>query len=253
MGDLRPENGGGPPPDDGGSQPNGLPPIPPEWGPVVIPDDPADLADEAASVRRELRRERRHNRVRRVFGLSPVKLSRGEAAQSLAVPLFIMFTAVVITLVSLFVVTWDQDDPNAVPPPGSAPRPTPAGGLAGVTLLADGREMALGSRLPAVVLLVDNCSCEALVTQVAAATEDGVNVLAVGREAPTIEGGDPRVYALGDPAGLLRARVVSTVTPQEGTATAMLVDRRGEVVAVIPGVRDVGAIRPVLPKLQPSP
>src|SRR5260370_261981 len=44
-------NGDGWPP-DGGGQPDGLPGLPPEWGTIVIPDDPAHLATEATKGRR---------------------------------------------------------------------------------------------------------------------------------------------------------------------------------------------------------
>src|SRR3954470_5188308 len=39
-------NGGSWPP-EGGGPPDDLPEIPPEWGVVVVPDDPGELADEA--------------------------------------------------------------------------------------------------------------------------------------------------------------------------------------------------------------
>ena len=69
MGDLRPDNGS-PPDDGGGSQSRGLPDLPPEWGTIVIPDDPAELADEAEALRRELRGSARRTRFRKVLGLS---------------------------------------------------------------------------------------------------------------------------------------------------------------------------------------
>lgn len=249
MGDLRPENGGGLPPDDGGSQPNGLPDIPPEWGPVVIPDDPGALADEAASVRRELTRERRHNRIRRLFGLAPVKLTTGEPTQSLTVPLFIMFTAVVITLVSLFVVTWNRT-PGGQPDPD--PPPATIAGITDVVLTdAAGRRVELGSLVPAVVLVVDDCACPQLVDQTATSVGTDVTVVAVGRTAPRIT--DPtRVLALADPDGRLAARFTPPIPQQAGTATAILVNEAGTTVAVLAGVRNIDAIRPSLPALAPT-
>src|SRR3954464_9707963 len=50
MGTLGDDNGG-PPPGGGG-----LPDLPPEWGVIIIPDDPSELAPEIDEVRRELRR-----------------------------------------------------------------------------------------------------------------------------------------------------------------------------------------------------
>src|SRR5262245_27143844 len=105
------DNGGNRPPDNGG-QPDGVPDLPPEWGVIVIPDDPAELAEEAACVRRELRREARRDRWRRRLHLPP----RGSTDDSAAVgiPLLIMTIAVLATLTSLFAVAW----------PGSS-RPVP--------------------------------------------------------------------------------------------------------------------------------
>ena len=51
MSDLRPDNGNDPPQDDRG---RGLSGLPPEWGTIVIPDDPSELAGEADQIRREL-------------------------------------------------------------------------------------------------------------------------------------------------------------------------------------------------------
>src|SRR5262245_13169663 len=70
MSDLRPNNGGAVPPDDGGAR-GGLPDLPPEWGPIVIPDDAAELDAEATEIRRELRREHWETRLRALLGLGP--------------------------------------------------------------------------------------------------------------------------------------------------------------------------------------
>ena len=49
---------------------NGLPDLPPEWGEVVIPDDPAELDEEAEVVRKELRRAaRKARRAKRMRAL----------------------------------------------------------------------------------------------------------------------------------------------------------------------------------------
>ncbi|MBB5870731.1 hypothetical protein F4553_004110 [Allocatelliglobosispora scoriae] len=94
-----------------GTQGFGLPDLPPEWGEVVIPDDPAELDAEAEIIRRELRRENR--RARRAARLltwrrrlrMPDKLDDPEEP-SLALPLIVLGIAVLITVLGLIIVTW---------------------------------------------------------------------------------------------------------------------------------------------------
>lgn len=52
---------------------HGLPDLPPEWGRVVVPDDASALAEEAAQLRRELRRRSSATRWRRRLGLTPAR------------------------------------------------------------------------------------------------------------------------------------------------------------------------------------
>src|SRR5574342_980682 len=101
MGDLRPDNGGGWPPEDGGSHRDDLPGLPPEWGTVIIPDDPGALAKEADAVRRELRRAGRGRALRRAVGLPPAVTS-GDEPGGVSIPLIIMGVAILTTLISLF-------------------------------------------------------------------------------------------------------------------------------------------------------
>src|SRR4051794_30524012 len=103
MGTLRGDNGGGQPP--GGGQPEGLPGLPPEWGYIVIPDDPSALDEESAPVRRQFRRETRRLRWRRRLHLRPREPRRySEEVPGLAIPLLIMSIAVTATLTSLFAI-----------------------------------------------------------------------------------------------------------------------------------------------------
>ena len=60
MGALRDDNGGGERPQEGG----GLPDLPPEWGTIIIPDDPRALDDEGAPIRRQFRRTAMRRRWR---------------------------------------------------------------------------------------------------------------------------------------------------------------------------------------------
>ncbi|MFY1689389.1 hypothetical protein [Plantactinospora sp. WMMB782] len=105
-GDGRPDNG----PFDG------VPDLPAEWGRIVIPDDPAELAAESAQVRRELRLRARRDGWRRRLGLRTD--TNGPAPLRLC--LMIMAVAVLTTLASLFAITW----PNPQRPVGTG-RSTP--------------------------------------------------------------------------------------------------------------------------------
>src|SRR5690606_34131662 len=144
--------GGGTPPDDG-AYPD-LPDLPPEWGTIIIPDDPAELAAEADEVRRELRRQAWRNRLRALVGLGPRR--RGDP--SLAVPLVIMSVAVITTLLSLFVVTWDHGRATTTPVGPDAALQQTAPPLSAVTLTdASGSRVRLGDVLPALLLMVEDC------------------------------------------------------------------------------------------------
>src|SRR6185312_13301175 len=100
MGSLRGEDGDGRKPPNNG----GLPDLPPEWGVVVIPDDPAELDRESADLRRERRRVARRARWRRRFGLPPRTDVDGDTAP-IGTPLLIMAIAIVAALTSLFAIT----------------------------------------------------------------------------------------------------------------------------------------------------
>jgi hypothetical protein len=112
MGTRSDGNGNGWPPD-------GLPDLPPEWGVVIIPDDPSELAEESARVRRELRHYERQQRWRRRLHLPPARPPTGtdDDAPSLGIPLLVISIAVIATLVSLFAIAW----PSTQPRPGLQP------------------------------------------------------------------------------------------------------------------------------------
>jgi hypothetical protein len=207
MGDLRPNNGGGVPPDDGSAAQGGLPDLPPEWGDVVIPDDAAELDAEASAVRRELRHHALRTRLRALGGLGPGR--RGDAP-SIGIPLVIMAVAVITTLLSLFVVTWDHRR-NATAPVGpEAGSPGGAVPIADV-MLADaiGSRVKLGNLLPAVLLLVGDCDCKELINAVASAAPAIVTVVPVGTAAPCSVGTARNVRCLADPSGAVTERYPS--------------------------------------------
>lgn len=139
MGTLSGGNGGGWPSDE-------LPDLPPEWGPIVIPDDASELDREAARVRRELRWEARTLRWRQRLHLRPATRRSGtdeQDASALGVPILVILIATIATLTSLFVISWPirppQPDlaPTSVTTP-SVDAPGSAAGDAGTPSAAPG-------------------------------------------------------------------------------------------------------------------
>src|SRR3982751_3365897 len=181
MGTLGDDNGGPPP---GG----GLPDLPPEWGTVIIPDDPSELAPEINEIRRELRRTARRDRWRRRLHLRPVTVPGTRDGSSLGLPLLIMAIAIVATLTSLFALAWPGPGsrPGASPPlrvSATAVSPT----IPDLTLRAgDGSELHLRNHLPAVFLLADACGCAPLALDTAKECPPGAPAVAVGRTAPAL-------------------------------------------------------------------
>lgn len=240
MGTLRGDNGGERPPE------GGVPGLPPEWGTIVIPDDPSELTAEIRAVRRELRGQLRRARWRRRLGLRtrPTR-HHGEDAAALGVPVLIMAIAILATLTSLFAVAWPRQT-RAVPPPSStaaARRIDPA--RIGLTDPAGGGDVPLAGELPAVVLLVDGCDCSGLVAQTVAAVPPGTHVLVVSGAAPPAGTPAPPApaRALVDGSGALRAALGPQPATRNGAAAALLVKSDGTVVRAIPAVAGVDEFR----------
>jgi len=262
MGVLRPDNGDAVPsddavpPDDHG--PDGLPDLPPEWGTIVIPDDAAELDVEAAEIRREMRRESRRVRIRRLLGLPQTR--PGDDAPNLGVPLVIMVVAVMTTLISLFVVTWDRSPPAPVPLNTGTDLSLGAASSA-ATAAADtpltevdftdvaGHPVRLGTWLPAVLVLVDGCTCGDFVLRTAELVPAGVSVIAAARAVPPLAGVPASVHLIGDRDGVLRTRYAPTLGQTPGRPAVLLLNRSGLVVATLPAVGDVNEIRPALSTL----
>jgi hypothetical protein len=254
-------NGGSWPP-EGGGPPDDLPELPPEWGVVVIPDDPAELAEEATRVRKELRRTARSRTWRRRLHLPPPRARRrnGDDVPTLGVPLLIVSIAVLATLASLFAVAWPAQ-PRQTPVPTSAATPAGAAPTAAVTLLpdvtlplADGAaQLRLRSTVPAVFLLVDGCECADLIAKTidaATATDPGIGVIAVARAAPAVGPAKPRVWAAADPSGALRSALAG-LAPSTGTPVVLIVDGADRVIRVASTPASVDAFRDDLAKLKP--
>jgi hypothetical protein len=215
MGDLRPDNGGQPPDEGSGARPGDLPDFPPEWGSIVIPDDASELDQEAAALRKELRRQHRRDRLRTAFGIH----QSGPDAPSLGVPVVIMAVAVITTLLSLFVVTWDRR-PTVPVSTGSEPPPAATTALVDVTLPdAGGDPVRLGGILPAVLLLTDNCDCTALIQAIAESAPPPVTIVPLGRTAPCVVGKNPNVRCLSDPKGAVTSRYPAASTSPPGSST----------------------------------
>jgi hypothetical protein len=232
---------------EGHGPPEGLPDLPPEWGRVVVPDDPAALAEEARQLRRELRRQAAGRRWRRRLGLAP----RRDGRPPLALPLLVLVVSVLTTLAGLAAVTWPRSSrsggtPTVVPYPTATP--VAVGPLPALDLVdAEDAPVPLRSLLPAMIILVDACTCPEQVRQAAATAPGGVTVVTV-TEGRTVEPATtPGVRALADPAGGLRAYLHLAGRP--GTATALLVDRTGTLVRLVPALGPVDAYRDDLVRL----
>jgi hypothetical protein len=242
-------------PDSG--QPDGLPDLPAEWGRVVIPDDPAELAAEAEIVRQDLRREH-HLRARRGYPPAFGHPADAEPA-SVRLLLLIMSVALLATLTSLLAVVWQANQRPPGIPRASAGGGTPSRTLPALELVdAGGSTVGLRSLLPAVLILTEGCTCTEVIAQAAAAAPAGVTVVPVtsGRSAPSslaVRALPPAasVRALADPTDELHS-FLTGVTPQPGTATVLLVALSGEVVRVLPGVTSVEDYRNELLLLLPS-
>jgi hypothetical protein len=233
MGTLGDDNGG---PSPGGG---GLPDLPPEWGTVIIPDDPSELAAEIDEIRRELRRTARRDRWRSRLHLRPVTGPSTRDGSSLGLPLLIMAIAIVATLTSLFALAWPGPGNHlgASPPlrvSATASNPT----IPDLTLrAADGSDVHLRNDLPAVFLLVDACDCAALAVETAKLAPPGVNVVSVGRTAPALPTNAPiglRIRSLADPEGHLRTTYAGS--PPATGVIAVLVKDTGEVIKRVPHV-----------------
>lgn len=246
MGSQRDGDGDRPPE---GGPPEGLPDLPPEWGVVIIPNDLSELEEEAARIRRDLRRRRRRESWRRRMRL-PARRGPGEDSPALGLPLLIMAVAIVAAVTSLFTITLSgrldhQGGTANASPPVAGPATVPE-----VTLRdASGAPVPLRNTLPAVILLVAGCTCGELVDQTVAAAPSGVNVLAVATTAPTITlSPGSRVRLLADPQNTL-SDAYRAASPSPNSATAILVRGNGDVVFADSGVTSVAAFRTELAQL----
>ncbi|WP_433127611.1 hypothetical protein ACQPWW_32435 [Micromonospora sp. CA-240977] len=219
----------GKPDAEGHGPADGLPGLPPEWGRVVVPDDASALADEAAQLRRELRR------------------AAGGHSGRLALPLLVLMVALLTTIGGLLAVAWPRagrgtDRPTPAP---YAPPATVAGRALPALDLVDAGQAPVPLRglLPAMIILVDGCPCPERIDEAVSAAPPGVAVVTVagGRAVATAPPAGRGVRALADPAGGLRSFLGQPARP--GTLTALLVDRAGTVTRTLPDLGTVDSYR----------
>ena len=243
MGDLRSGNGGSPD-ENGPHSREPLPDFPADWGPVIIPDDASELEADRTALYKERRRVARRNRLRAMTGRPPIGTAPSDN-QSVGVPLMIMAVAVLVTLVSLFVVTWARGPAGSLPSTTTPRRldSTSASELSAISLTDTvGAPVRLGSVLPAVVLMVDGCACTSLINDLAKTAPAGVTIVPVARTVPSGTSVATNIRPLADPNGQLAGRFPANGPP--GTATAVLLDKGANVKSTVLGVDTPDKIKP---------
>ena len=257
------DNGGWP--SDGGS-PDDLPDLPEEWGVIVIPDDLSELSDEVAAVRAELRLAAKPSRWRRFANRPAMRRARKVAATAVRAPVLIISMAVLVTVASLFASAW-PGPPRQPATQRTATTTDNTGAGPGLTSLpaleligSDGQTVPLRGQLPAVILLIDGCDCDSLVTDTIAAVRPEIAVVTVtsARAAATAGVGTPptgatpqaqgkTIRVLHDPSGTVRSQL--KLGKADSTAAALVVDRGGMIVQTFPRLAAVGDLKPALARI----
>jgi hypothetical protein len=226
MGSFR--EGEGMPPSDNG----GVPDLPPEWGVVVIPDDPSELERESVALRRQRRRSLRRAKWRKRLGL-PARSGAEDENPPVGTPLLIMAIAIVAALTSLFAITLSTRAGSGTATTtqrAAAPVFTPK--MMSLSLPnAAGTAVNLEQKLPAVILVLDGCACQELIQDTASAAPAKVNVFVVDRTAPAVPKG-VKATALADREQALLATYGTGPDRNAQPArevTALLVDASGAI------------------------
>jgi hypothetical protein len=230
-------------PDDGepgGMEPGPFSDLPPEWADLRIPDDASALAAEATAIRLELARERRLHRWQWLLPVAPPRS---------AAPLWGLLALALASIVCLVAAILPGGAPLRRPAPlaTSAVPPGRHGGLLPDMQLWDGHGTPFPARdlRPGVVLLVgDDCDCEAVVAEYTAATAQArVRLLVVGdTRSPLLPdaGVRGRVVSATDPAHRLRY----SLAPSDSTGPrAVLVRADGVIVRDVIDGRNVVTLR----------
>lgn len=244
MGTPRGGNGDEQPPGGGGPF-DGVSGLPPEWGPVVIPDDVSALSDESAAIRKQFRKDARRYRWRRRLRLTA---PRNRESTSLAVPLAIMAIAVVATLISLFAVAWPGGYPSGSPNGGNVTTNARPLSLPDLKLRdADGVDVAIRELSPAVIVLVDGCDCERVISNLAGTVDPRVSILVVTTPNPfASSSANPGVSQSPGTPGLpgTRESPEPSVSSSRGVRVRRLLDPAGLLRESIPGLPKLGPIPP---------
>jgi hypothetical protein len=214
---------------------SGVPDLPPEWGVVVIPDDPSELDRESWQLRRQQRRSARKAKWRRRFGLPP-RTAPEDENPPVGTPLLIMAIAIVAALTSLFAITLSTRTNSATPTTANPPAAVATPQLIDLTLRdGNGSKVSVGHKLPAAILLLDGCACQQLIQDTVKAAPTGVTVLVVDHIAPSLPEG-VKATALADPQQALRATYgpgPDRSAKLGGDVTAIMVDSSGNVVKTV--------------------
>jgi hypothetical protein len=232
--------------------PDDLPPLPPEWGELVVPDDASALADEAQEIRAELRAERRRRRWERIFR------TRRWERYGLSGPLLVLVLVVVASFASLLMTVLPT--PPRAPKPAPLARPSisagvPGGLLPDVTLpRGDGTPLAIRQLRPAVVLLIaDSCNCQSLISSYVDATAEArMELLVIGekRKPAVPELAMSRIVGLTDPKATLAHALVVHSLP--GQPTSILVRGSGVIARVVLNATDPTVLRDDITALIPT-
>src|SRR4051812_29211167 len=141
-----------------GGSPDDLPDLPEEWGVIVIPDDLAELSDEVEAVRAELRRAGKPTRWQRLLRRPAMRRLSRFATGAVRAPVLIISMAVLVTVASLFASAWPGPPRQPSTQRTSSTTDDQLTSLPALELPgADGRNVPLAAKLPAVILLTEGC------------------------------------------------------------------------------------------------
>ncbi|HEX2418234.1 MAG TPA: hypothetical protein VHJ83_08965 [Micromonosporaceae bacterium] len=220
------------------------------WGRLPIPDDISELADEAADVRRGLRRSRWRHRLWRLLAADDDPRGPGIIG-----PLLVMALAMTIGLGSLFGGFWphrSNDLASGATRVHDVPERLPE------LILADphGRQVQLAVFRPSVIISVARCICADLIAQAAAMTRrKGIPLIVVDQPTaadlpPSVPRDVPgRIVCVADPEDKLSRTVASLRETRRGTAMVLLVAGDGSLTQVLADVRSAHEFAPGLDRL----
>lgn len=244
---------------DGGSS-DDLPDLPEEWGVIVIPDDLSELDDEVEAIRAELRLTGEPTRWARFADRPAMRVARRFAATTLRAPVLIISLAVLVTVASLFASAWPGPPRQPAAQRTAAATGTHGDSLPALELVgADGQNVPLRGRLPAVILFIEKCDCARLVSDTVDRVRPHITVITVvapgvaaGTAGTPPTGAAPQaqgktVRVLHDPAGQVRDQL--GLAEPDDTAAVLVVDSGGTIISKIQRTADFAEIEPQLARL----